>query len=568
MYFRPRLIALLCVLALLLGALAPFAGCAEAASPRPEKSTAGMVMSTQKIASEVGLQVLAEGGNAVDAAVAVAYALAVVHPVAGNLGGGGFAIVHLKNGQTVALDFREVAPGKATRNMYLDASGEVVAGASVEGYLAAGVPGTVAGLSALLERYGTKKLPDLINPAVRYAENGFVVSARQAETFKEYQKRLAKFASSRKYFLKADGSIYQEGDRLVQKDLAKTLRLIAGEGPDAFYKGAVADLIVRDMAAGGGMITKDDLAKYKPVWREPVSGTYRGYEIISMSPPSSGGTHIIQMLNVLENYDLKAMGFGSSAAVHAMAEAMRQAYADRSEFMGDPDFVSVPVKWLTSKEYADQIAGRIDPDKATPSSEVRPGKQSIHEGTNTTHFSVVDRWGNAVAVTYTINDYYGCGAAVDGAGFLLNNEMDDFSVKPGVPNLYGLIGGDANAVEPFKRPLSSMSPTMVLKDGKLYMVVGSPGGARIITTVLQVILNVLDHGMTIREAVDAPRVHMQWLPDEIRIEKGGLAADVIDKLTAMGYKVAVRSPMGDVNAIVLDPATGTMYGANDPRNEF
>ncbi|MDR3560421.1 MAG: gamma-glutamyltransferase [Negativicutes bacterium] len=568
MFSRPKSIAMLCAVALLVAILIPLAHHTQAASFRPEKSTAGMVVSTQKIASDIGRQVLKDGGNAVDAAVAVGYALAVVHPVAGNLGGGGFAIIHLAGGQTVALDFRETAPGKASRDMYLDAKGEVIKDASVEGYLAAGVPGTVAGMSAMLQRYGTKSLAELIKPAVQYAENGFTISGRQAETFREYSARLGKFASTRKYFLKPDGSTYSEGEILIQKDLAATLRLIASKGPDSFYKGEIAGLIAGDMAANGGIITKDDLAGYRPVWREPVKGTYRGCEIISMAPPSSGGTHIIQMLNILEGYDLKALGFNSSASVHLMAEAMRHAYADRSEFMGDPDFVTVPVKGLISKSYAAQIRSQIDPDRATPSSMVKPGDPGVHEGSNTTHYSVVDKWGNAVAVTYTVNDYYGCGAAVNGAGFLLNNEMDDFSIKPGVPNLYGLVGGDANAVEPYKRPLSSMSPSVVLKDGKLYMVVGSPGGARIITTVLQVILNVVDHGMNIREAVDAPRVHMQWLPDEIRIERNGLSQDVIDKLTAMGYTVVVKAPMGDVNAIIIDPATGVMYGAGDPRNEF
>jgi gamma-glutamyltranspeptidase/glutathione hydrolase len=567
MRFMPKTIAVVCVFAMLVSLAAPFTA-GQAASARPDKSGAGMVMSTQKIASEIGMAVLKNGGNAFDAAVAVGYALAVVHPVAGNLGGGGFAVIHTAAGEDVTLDFREVAPGKATRDMYLDKAGDVIPKASVEGYLAAGVPGTVAGLSALLNKYGTKSLAELMRPAIRYAENGFTITARQAETFKEYAPRLGKFVSTKKYFLKADGSTYKEGEVLVQKDLAKTLRLIAQEGPDAFYKGAIAELIARDVAANGGIMTKEDLAKYRPVWRVPVKGTYRGYEIVSMGPPSSGGTHIIQILNVLEGYDLKAMGFGSSQAVHVMAEAMRYAYADRSEFMGDPDFVSVPVKGLTSKEYAAGIRGKIDPARATPSSEVRPGAPTLHEGTNTTHYSIVDRWGNAVAITYTINDYYGCGATVNGAGFLLNNEMDDFSVKPGVPNIYGLVGGDANAVQPYKRPLSSMSPTIVLKDGKLFMVVGSPGGARIITTVLQVIVNVIDHGMNIREAVDAPRVHMQWLPDELRIEKNGLVKDAADRLAAMGYKVVVRGNMGDVNAIMVDRASGLMYGAGDPRNEF
>lgn len=562
-----KAVALVCIFTILLSFSVPY-DVSQAASFRPEKSTVGMVVSTQKTANTIGMDVLKNGGNAVDAAVAVGYALAVVHPVAGNLGGGGFAIIRTADGNTYALDFREVAPGKATRNMYLDKNGEVIPDASTEGYLAAGVPGTVAGMSAMLERFGTKKLSDLIQPAIRCAEEGFTISARQAETFKEYLPRLAKFESSRKYFLKPDGSTYREGEILVQKDLAKTLKLIAQKGPDGFYKGETAKLIAKDMAANGGIITEEDLAMYHPVWREPVRGTYRGYEIVSMAPPSSGGTHIIQMLNILENYNLKEMGHNSAAAVHVIAEAMRQAYADRSEFMGDPDFVKVPVDWLTSKEYAAKVSAGINPEKATPSSEVRPGNRPLNDGTNTTHYSIVDKWGNAVSVTYTINDYYGCGAAVNGAGFLLNNEMDDFAIKPGVPNLYGLLGGDANAVEPFKRPLSSMSPTIVTKDGQLFMVVGSPGGARIITTVMQVILNVIDYNMNIREAVDAPRFHMQWLPDEIRIEKNGLVKDVIDKLTNMGYKVVVKAPMGDVNAILIDPDTKVMFGACDPRNEF
>ena len=564
----PKSVAILCVLSLLLSLTAPLNGVVLAASARPDKSSIGVVVSTQKIASNIGLQVLKDGGNAFDAAVAVGYALAVVHPVAGNIGGGGFAVIHTAAGDNVALDFREMAPGKATRDMYLDKDGNVIPKSSTDGYLAAGVPGTVAGMSALLNKYGTKSLATLMQPAIKYAEDGFVVSERQAETFKEHASRLSKFASSRKYFLKPDGSTYKEGETVIQKDLAKTLRMIAQQGPDAFYKGDIAELIAKDMAANGGLITTEDLEKYKPVWREPVKGTYRGYEILSMSPPSSGGTHILQILNVVEGYDLKSLGFGSSATVHAMAEAMRYAYADRSEFMGDPDFVKVPVKGLISKEYAAEIRAKIDPAKATPSSQVRPGTPGMYEGTNTTHYSIVDKFGNAVSITYTINDYYGSAAAVNGAGFLLNNEMDDFSIKPGVPNIYGLVGGAANAVEPYKRPLSSMSPTIVLKDGKIYMVVGSPGGSRIITTVLQVISNVIDHDMNIREAVDAPRIHMQWLPDELRIEKNGLAKDVIDSLTAMGYKVVVRGSMGDVNAILVDPVSGVMYSSSDPRNEF
>lgn len=562
------LVAIFCVIAMFGSLLLPTAAVVQAASARPMQSAAGMVVSTHVIADEIGTKVLSSGGNAIDAAVAVGYALAVVHPAAGNLGGGGFAVIHTAAGESATLDFREVAPRAATRDMYLDEKGEVIPKLSTEGYLAAGVPGTVAGLSELLSRYGTKPLKELIEPAIYYAERGYKVNARQAESFNEKKEVFEKFSSSRKYFLKANGDTYREGDVLVQKDLGKVLRLIANKGPDAFYQGEVADIIVKDMQANNGIITKEDLAAYRPVWREPVRGVYRGHEIISMGPASSGGTHIIQMLNILEGYDIGKYGFGSAQAVHYMAEAMRYAYADRSEYMGDPDFVKVPLEMLTSKQYAGKIRKNIEPDKAAKSTDVKPGQYLLKEGNNTTHYSVVDKWGNAVAITYTINDSYGSGAAVNGAGFLLNNEMDDFSVKPGVANLYGLVGGDANAIAPGKRPLSSMSPTIVLKDGRLFLVVGSPGGSRIITTTLQVIMNVIDHKMDIREAVEAPRVHMQWMPDELRIEKNGLSPDTINILKEMGYDVVVRPYMGDVNAIMYDASANMMYGSKDPRVEF
>lgn len=377
-----------------------------------------------------------------------------------------------------------------------------------------------------------------------------------------------KFDSSSKYFLKKDSSTYKSGDLFLQKDLAKTLKLIAKEGPDAFYKGKIADLIVADMAKNKGIITKEDLAQYQAIWRKPVKGTYRGYDIISMSPPSSGGTHIIQILNIMENADIKKLGFASSKTLHIMAEAMRQAYADRSEYMGDPDFIKIPLDKLISKEYAKEIYAKIPKDKALPSSKVKPGLGQIHEGHNTTHYSVLDSKGNAVSITYTINASYGSGAAIEGAGFLLNNEMDDFSIKPGVPNLYGLVGGETNAIEPKKRPLSSMSPTIILKDGKVFMVVGSPGGSRIITTVLQVISNVIDHEMDISTAVEAPRFHMQWLPDEIRTEPFGIIKDVQNNLEKMGYKITKKPYMGDVNAIMVDPKTGKIIGSMDTRKEF
>lgn len=546
------------------------AGVATAAAPAPFKDkTTGLVVSSHVLANEIGKRVLDDGGNAVDAAVAVGYALAVVHPAAGNIGGGGFAVIHMRDGTDTVLDFREKAPLKATRDMYLDKDGNVIPGASTLGYKAAGVPGTVAGMTAMLEKYGSKKLPDLIAPAIKLAEDGYRINARQEESLAEFAPDLAKFASSRKYFLKPDGTPFKEGDVFVQKDLAKALQAISDQGADAFYKGVIADLIVKDMEANGGLVSKDDLKKYSVVWRKPVRGSYRGYELVSMSPPSSGGTHIIQILNIMENADIGAMGFASSAAVHVMAEAMRYAYADRSEYMGDPDFVKVPVDTLISKDYAKSIFAKIESakNKAVPSKDVRPGLP-LKEGNNTTHYSVVDKWGNAVAVTYTINESYGSAAAVMGAGFLLNNEMDDFAAKAGVPNIYGLVGNDANSIAPEKRPLSSMSPTIVLKDGKLFMVVGSPGGSRIITTTLQVISNVIDHGMNISEAVMAPRIHMQWLPDELRVEKYGLVKDVEDTLRKMGYAVTVKPPMGDVNAILVDQESGIMYGSGDPRAEF
>ncbi|RQD68570.1 gamma-glutamyltransferase [Campylobacter hepaticus] len=543
-------------------------GFGAANAPIKDKSGTGLVLSSHELANKIGKSVLDKGGNAIDAAVAVGYALAVVHPSAGNIGGGGFAVIHLANGENTTLDFREMAPLKASKDMYLDSKGEVIKDASTIGYLAAGVPGTVKGMSAMLERYGTMKLSDLIEPAIKLAEKGYLINDRQEQTMLEVKDIFKQFSTSSKYFLKKDGSTYKSGDLFIQKDLAKTLKLIAKEGPDAFYKGKIADLIVADMVKNKGIISKEDLASYQAIWRKPIKGNYRGYDIISMSPPSSGGAHIVQILNIMENADIENLGFGSSKTLHIMAEAMRQAYADRSEYLGDPDFVNIPLDKLTSKEYAKKIYTNIPKDKAIPSSQVKPGLGQIHEGTNTTHYSVLDSKGNAVSITYTINASYGSGAAVEGAGFLLNDEMDDFSIKPGVPNLYGLVGGQANAIEPKKRPLSSMSPTIILKDGKVFMVVGSPGGSRIITTVLQVISNVIDHKMDISTAVESPRFHMQWLPDEIRTEPFGIIKDVQIKLEKMGYKITQKPYMGDVNAIMVDPKTGKILGSMDTRKEF
>lgn len=530
----------------------------------------GMAVTTQPLADMAGQLILDSGGNAVDAAVAVGYALAVVHPQAGNIGGGGFAIIHTADGKDYALDFREMAPGAATRDMYLDADGNVIPGESTKTYKAAGVPGTVAGMSAMLERFGTKKLSEVMATAIELAEKGYILSERQAGSMQTYRDRLYSFPASRKYFLKPDGTAYKAGELFIQSDLAETLKRISAEGPKGFYEGKTAELIEADMKANGGLITREDLKKYEVKWREPSTATYRGYKIVSMCPPSSGGAVVAEILNVMENADMRTLWAASPAqAIHVMAEAMRQAYADRSEYMGDPDFVKVPVDELTSKEYARKIFDRISPSKATPSDNVRPGLAPLKEGTNTTHYSVVDKFGNAVSVTYTINDSWGSGASVEGAGFLLNNEMDDFSVKPGVPNIYGLVGGDANAVAPYKRPLSSMSPSIVSKDGKTILVVGSPGGARIITTVLQVIANVIDRRMSVNAAVSAPRYHMQWLPDELRIEPGnGLSPEEVEKLVGMGYKLSLQPFMGDVNAIMIDPDTGIITGTHDTRHEF
>ncbi len=540
-----------------------------AAFPAPKKSKNGMVTSSNAIATKIGTEVLENGGNAFDAAVAVGYALAVVHPSAGNLGGGGFAVIRTKDGQSYALDFRESAPSKATRDMYLDGNKQPIKDLSIIGYLAAGVPGSVAGLNALNERFGSKSLHELIDSSIKLAQNGFPITPRQEQTMLSAKDDFAKFESSRKYFLKPDGTTYKEGEMLVQQDLAKTLRAIQKDGTKAFYEGEIADLIAKDMQKNGGIITKQDLKNYQVKWREPISGTYHGYNIISMPPPSSGGVHILEILNIMENAPIKDLGVNSSKSIHIMAEAMRQAYVDRTHYLGDPDFIRVPTSKLIDKNYAKKIYENIK-DKVIPSSKIKTGGLEIYESPQTTHYSIVDKEGNAIAITYTLNGSYGSGAAVNGAGFLLNNEMDDFSIKPGVPNLYGLIGSSANEIAPNKRPLSSMSPTIVTKDNELFMVVGSPGGARIITTVLQVISNVIDHGMNLQEAVLFPRFHMQYLPDEIRYEKFGLSNDTIEALQNMGYIMAQKAPMGDVNAILVERKNDGVifYGAEDTRREF
>lgn len=531
----------------------------------PVKAQHGMVASVDAMATNVGVDILRQGGNAVDAAVAVGFALAVTHPQAGNLGGGGFMLLRTASGRTTAIDFREMAPGHASRDMFLDKQGNADSKLSLTSHLASGTPGTVAGFALAAQKYGTLPLSTLLAPAIKLARDGIVVNDALADDLKTYGKEvLITHANSKAIFYKPDGTPWQKGDRLVQKNLARSLTLIAQQGPDAFYKGNIADEIAGEMAQHGGLINKADLAAYRAVERKPVSGTYRGYEVFSMPPPSSGGIHIVQILNILENFDLAKMGFGSADAMQVMAEAEKYAYADRSEYLGDPDFVRVPWQALTSKAYAKSLAQQINVAKARPSSEIKPGKLAPYESNQTTHFSVVDKNGNAVAVTYTLNTYFGSGIVAGNSGILMNNEMDDFSAKPGTPNVYGLVGGEANAVQPAKRPLSSMSPTIVAKEGKTWLVTGSPGGSRIITTVLQMVVNSIDFGMNVAEATNAPRFHHQWLPDQLRVEKG-FSPDTLRLLENKGQHVKVLPAMGSTQSIMIGP-DGTLYGASDPRS--
>lgn len=530
----------------------------------PVKAQHGMVASVDATATEVGVQILQQGGNAVDAAIAVGYALAVTHPQAGNLGGGGFMLLRTASGNTTSIDFREMAPVRASRDMFLDNAGNADSKKSLTSHLASGVPGTVAGFSLASQKYGTLPLSTLIQPALTLARKGIVVNESLADDLNVYGKEvLLAHPNSKAIFFKADGTPYRKGEKLVQRNLARSLELIAQQGPDAFYKGKIADEIAGEMQQHGGLISKADLANYQAIERKPISGTYRGYQVFSMPPPSSGGIHIVQILNILENFDLAKMGSGSADAMQVMAEAEKYAYADRSEYLGDPAFVKVPWQALTSKAYASSLAKQIDLAKARPSAEIKPGKLAPYESNQTTHFSVVDKDGNAVAVTYTLNTNFGSGIVAGNSGILLNNEMDDFSAKPGTPNVYGLVGGEANAVQPYKRPLSSMSPTIIAKDGKTWLVTGSPGGSRIITTVLQMVVNSIDFGMNVAEATSAPRFHHQWLPDQLRVEKG-FSPDTLKLLSEKGQNVKVMSAMGSTQSIMLGP-DGMRYGASDPR---
>ncbi|AWN54661.1 gamma-glutamyltransferase [Methylobacterium sp. 17Sr1-1] len=544
---------------------------AHAASRAPVAAEHGMVVTAQHYATQVGVDVLKRGGNAIDAAVAVGYALAVVYPAAGNLGGGGFMTIQRADGSRTFLDFREKAPLAASRDMFLGKDGNVVKGLSTKSFLAVGVPGTVAGLEDALAKYGTRPRAELIAPAIRLAEEGFTLDQGDVDMMATATEDFGKDPASARIFLN-QGQPYRVGDRLVQKDLAGTLRTIAERGKDGFYKGAVADALTASSRKHDGLIVQADLDRYATRELPPIECDYRGYRVISAPPPSSGGVVICEMLNILEGYDLAKLGWGSAQAVHYEIEAMRHAYLDRNAYLGDPDFVTNPVARLTDKAYADKIRAAIDPKKAGISAELKPGS-APHEGSNTTHYSIVDSQGNAVSVTYTLNDWFGVRITAEGTGVLLNNEMDDFTAKVGVPNIYGLLQGEANAVAPGKTPLSSMSPTIVTKDGKPVLVTGTPGGSRIITVVLHSILNVIDYGMNIQEATDAPRLHNQWMPDVTNVERFALSPDTRAILEGMGHRFGQAQPANHLAAILIGaPTLGGQpvgafryYGANDPR---
>jgi len=565
-------------LALSLPAIAGFDGLVRAAAPLELESSRGMVVSAQHAASEAGAAILRQGGNAVDAAVAVGYALAVTHPCCGNLGGGGFMIIHFADGRNTFINFREKAPQAARADMFLDAQGNAVSDRSLVGYLAVGVPGTVMGLETARAKFGTLPRSTLIAPAIRLAENGFILTRGDVDVLSDAAAAFRAQPNVAAIFLKS-GAPFAPGDRLIQKNLAATLRAISDGGTDAFYHGAIAAAVSEASRTHGGLLTPEDFAAYTATESAPLTCPYRGYTVVSAPPPSSGGVTLCEMLQVLEAYPLGKMGFHSSAAIHVMTEAMRHAYRDRNTYLGDPAFVDNPVARLLSARNADSIRAQIQPNRATPSAALE-GEATAAEHATTTHYSIVDHLGNAVSVTYTINDDFGAKVIAQNTGFFLNDEMDDFTAKPGFANYYGLVQGKANAIAPGKRPLSSMTPTIVLKDGKPLLVVGAPGGARIITTVLEVIVNVIDHGMTLQQAVDAPRIHHQWFPDTLAGEPFALSADTAEALTGMGYKVVALEPWGTGNAAEAIgiapndaalakalgfPRPGRFYGASDSR---
>jgi len=563
---RRNLIAgLALLLAGILPAIALDARGSIGAPQQPAVSTRhGMVVAQEKLAARVGADILRQGGNAVDAAVATAFAMAVTYPRAGNIGGGGFMVIHLKDrGEDIAIDYREAAPAATTAETFLGADGKPDNAKSRDSALSIGVPGTVAGLALALEKYGSGKftLARLLQPAIVLARDGFVLDDDMADTLPAAQRRMAKWQASVKIFSQADGTWLRGGDRLVQTDLAATLSAIAEQGPRGFYEGPVAEKLANAVRDAGGIMTNDDLKSYSAVIRKPVRGSYRGYDVVSMPLPSSGGTVLLESLNILEGFPLAEMTQGSPASLHLLIEAMKRAYADRARYLGDPAFVNAPVPVILSKDYAARQRASIDPDRATASADAAAIKP-LREGSNTTHFSVIDDFGNAVSNTYTLNFPYGVGLIAEGTGVLLNNELDDFTAAPGASNAFGLVGFEANLPGPGKRPLSSMSPTILLKDGKPVLVTGSPGGSRIISTVLQVIVNVLDYHMDVLAAVSAPRLHHQWMPDEVRVERG-FSEDVLAQLRAMGHHIV--EPMGQTSANSIAVVGDEALGAPDPR---
>ncbi len=530
---------------------------------RPVYAAEGMVASQRDTASQIGADILRQGGNAVDAAVAVGFALAVILPRAGNIGGGGFMLVHLaETGKTISIDYRETAPAAAHTDVYLDSNGDVDDVAHRQGHRSVAVPGTVAGLAHALKKYGTMSLADVMAPAIALARDGFEMDYDTASAIATRVEMLQRHEHAKSTFFNKDGSVIEQGQLFKQTELATSLSSIARLGPSAFYRGDIAQQLVAEMQRHNGLITLADLASYRPVEREPVRGTYRGHDIISMPPPSSGGVHLIQMLNVLEQFPIADMGANSARYLHVLAATMKRAYADRSKHLGDPDFYPVPMSWLTSKDYGKQLASQISPDKVIPSSQISPGEPAPYESVDTTHFSVMDKHGNAVSNTYTLNFSFGSGIVVPGAGFLLNNEMADFSAKAGVAYAFGLLGGTANSIEAGKRPLSAMTPTIVLKEGKPWLVTGSPGGSRIISTVLQQIVNAIDHKMNIASATHTARVHHQWYPDQIEYE-GAVNPDTQSILRKLGYTLTPSGTMGSLQSIMWN--NGAYYGSADPR---
>ncbi|HEC8328783.1 TPA: gamma-glutamyltransferase [Providencia rettgeri] len=537
-----------------------------AASEPAVEAKKGMVVSSQHLASQIGADILKSGGNAVDAAVAVGYAQAVVNPCCGNIGGGGFMTIHLADGKDLFINFRETAPAAASADMYLDKDGKLIKDASLYGYLASGVPGTVKGLDYALEKYGTMSRQQVMEPAIKLAREGFTLTRADTDVLDTTTERFKQDPEVARIFLKPDGSAFQPGDLLVQTDLANTLEKIAKNGPSAFYEGEIPKAVEEASKKNGGILTAKDFADFTITDTTPISCTYRGYQFISAPPPSSGGVTICQTLNILEGYDLKEMGFNSAEYIHTLTEAMRHAYMDRNTFLGDPEFVDNPTEKLLSKAYAEELRKEIKPNQATPSTQVQPG-MGPHEKPETTHYSVVDEKGNAVSTTYTINGRFGSVVIPPGTGFFLNDEMDDFTTKVGEKNLYGLVQGERNSIAPGKRPLSSMSPTIVTKDGKVFLVLGSPGGSRIISITLQTALNIIDHGMPPQEAVNAPRIHHQWLPDEVYYEERGVSKDSLALLDKMGYKMVEQTPWGAAELIMVAIPDGAGVSAKSSGND-